>query len=106
MTKIKPHTWAEGEIVHGAKSDFLILENIRIRSKNSVGSKKGYIYRCLKCNYIGERLEYKFEHLECPVCSGHKVKWNINSVAAMCPESIFWFKKHRRSLPIFSWQSY
>lgn len=89
-----PYKWQVGEVVDFPSYQVQILEH-RLQESSAGGNKKShkksYLYQCIKCGWIDERLEYHMDKLQCPVCSGRKTKWNYNSIAWKHPEMISWF---------------
>lgn len=67
----------------------IILEQIRV--KQGKGTSKGYKYKCLKCEYLGETTEVSMHRLVCPVCSNSKVIKGINDIATTHPHLISQF---------------
>lgn len=94
MTRRSPYKWQEGEIVDFPSCQVKILSH-RLQETSAGGNKKShkksYLYQCMKCGWIDERLEYHMDKLGCPVCSGRKTKWNYNSIAWLHPKMIPWF---------------
>lgn len=94
MTMRSPYKWQVGEVVDFPSYQVQILEH-RLQESSAGGNKKShkksYLYQCIKCGWIDERLEYHMDKLQCPVCSGRKTKWNYNSIAWKHPEMISWF---------------
>lgn len=90
---LTPYKWEVGTLISTPNSRLCLLEQIRILQHNSY--KKGYKYECMKCHHIDQRLEYDFEKHDCPVCTGKKIKEDINSIAVLRPELIHLFRNER-----------
>lgn len=91
-----PFKYNVGETVHTPSSDLYIRMQVRIpdgiNSKTRrIQYKKGYIYQCENCKFIGVRKETTINSFDCPVCSGHSCKWNYNSIAFLKPAMIHLF---------------
>lgn len=71
--------------------DKLILEQIRVK-KGSQSKEKGYIYKCLKDGYIGEKSECQLRRGGgCPICYGRKAKRGVNDFATVLPHLVDYF---------------
>lgn len=81
----KDYMYNIGDIINNK----IILEQIRMKQGN--GTTKGYRYKCLKDNYIGESTEVSFKTLNCPLCSNSIVIKGINDIATTNPELIPYF---------------
>ena len=67
-----------------------ILKQIRIKQKE--GSEKGYIYQCLKDDYIGKLSECNINNKRgCPVCDNHLIITGINDIATTHPYLVKYF---------------
>lgn len=83
---------SENQLVSAGDSILRIRKRIKI-IKNNDSKRRGYLYQCEKCNYIGIRREdqlIKGNH-SCPVCTGKECKWNINSIAIKRPDLLPFF---------------
>lgn len=86
MKRTKEYKFGIGDIVENK----LILEQIRM--SNAKATQKGYKYRCLKDNYIGEIAETKLQEGKgCPCCSGRVTIKGVNDVATTHPWMIEYF---------------
>jgi Zn finger protein HypA/HybF involved in hydrogenase expression/transposase-like protein len=89
----KPYQWNVGEVVYAKNCKLRILQQTHlIEGKKKLTRRKAYEYLCEKCNYIGIKREPDFLKTGCPVCSGVKIKWNINSIAIRRPDLVHLFK--------------
>lgn len=83
------------DIIEGKFGCIKIVKQIRIKSNSQIKNNrtdKGYLYKCLKCDYVGEILETHLKEVKtCPFCSGRVTIKGKNDIATTHPYLVKYF---------------
>lgn len=85
---MKPFIYKTNDVITTKHNDkLLILKCIRKKFSRNANYKKGYIYKCLTCNHIGDISEVNLKNgCGCEVCHGNMVEIGINDLWTTHPE--------------------
>lgn len=61
------------------------------QKKNYVSNEKHYMYKCLRCNIVGD-WHREDANIGCPYCSGKKVQKGVNDMKTLFPQYVKYLK--------------